>query len=510
MTKLDNSNPSDSTQGIQNQFEFVEAWDTQENAEADLPDEFSFGQFNSSQMGSARLTIEFAVDNGLEVASIFAHGKSNFTKRVIDRSEEKILVLKISPQLLEMWPVVIWANQADYLRPKYSNVTKISFPNDGSKKWTVPRSLNDLTDTMLDLPSGFVRAQIHKLGLGLERDYRAIFLSISEFPYIDEIRITEDDLVEISGSIYILGLRRFDALRKAIGGIRRKYRREATEDIKLLTYSNLQSSVDNALYPAQIRQMKPDALFELVKLGAENRTSNDRKAALNVVRAESKELVKTDPAELLKLRTEIELVTLDELIRKFEEMLGKKLKESQWQNFFEVNPFILSLVFAYPIFKLRGHASVGGIRIDGSGEKITDFLFKNIRTGNLALIEIKRPDTTLLYTHKAYRGGLYRPDGELCASVTQVLEQRFQLQTDFISKAYKSNLQNVHPYSIHCIVIAGITPESLDEKKSFELFRNSCKDVFIVTFDETLAKLREIRRVMGEQNSGMNMPETAL
>lgn len=306
-----------------------------------------------------------------------------------------------------------------------------------------------------------------------------------------------NDVVSTSGSVYMLGAQRFETLRRAVDGIRRRYRKEASEDIGLLAYTTLLTDIDESKYPVRKKKVKPNALFELVKLGGENgRSSYDRKAALSVVKSESKELAKTDPVELLKLKVEIEIVTLDELIKKFERMLSKELSEQKWQEFFDTNPFILSLLFAYPIFKLRGHASVGGMKLDGSGEKITDFLFRNIQTGNLALIEIKRPDTPLLWTQKSYRGGVFRPDSELCGAVTQVLDQRFQLQVDFAAKAYKSKLFNTHPYAIHCIVVAGMTPETDDERKSFELFRNSSKDVYIVTFNEALEKLREIRRVM--------------
>jgi len=76
-----------------------------------------------------------------------------------------------------------------------------------------------------------------------------------------------------------------------------------------------------------------------------------------------------------------------------------------------------------------------------------------------------------------------------------VLDQKYRLQNSFTQKAYESGLTNVHPYSIQCIVIVGRAPTGKDERKSLELFRNSTKDVTIVTFDELLEKLKEIQRV---------------
>jgi hypothetical protein len=499
MPNSENADPLGSAQVPEQEEDFLEPWNDDE-VDGSGPNESAFDGFDSSRMGDARLALETSTLDGLDTATIFASGpqsRSLFSSEGNNAPDSvKVLVFRISARKLEMWPVVVWSGQSRFLQAKYSSLQKLTLLRDGKSQWTVPQSLEDLEATLSDLPMGFLKQP--QFGIGLKKDYSQILRSIAQFQDIEEVVMPASDVVSTSGSVYTLGTQRFEALRRAVDGIRRRYRKEATEDIGLLAYTNLLTEVDESKYPVRKKAVKPNALFELVKLGGgERRTSDDRKAALSVVKAESKELAKTDPIELLKLKTEIEIVTLDELIKKFEGMLSKKLSEPKWQEFFDANPFILSLVFAYPIFKLRGHASVGGMKVDGSGEKITDFLFRNIQTGNLALIEIKRPDTPLLWTQKSYRGGVFRPDGELCGAVTQVLDQRFQLQIDFAAKAYKSKLLNTHPYAIHCIVVAGMTPETDDERKSFELFRNSSKDVSIVTFDETLEKLREVRRVMG-------------
>jgi len=61
---------------------------------------------------------------------------------------------------------------------------------------------------------------------------------------------------------------------------------------------------------------------------------------------------------------------------KYEEMLNKRLREGDWQSLFNENPFILSMAFSCPIIKLQDQSSVGGRKISGSGDKITDFLAK--------------------------------------------------------------------------------------------------------------------------------------
>ncbi len=83
------------------------------------------------------------------------------------------------------------------------------------------------------------------------------------------------------------------------------------------------------------------------------------------------------PQQLLQLRRDIELVTFEILIAKYEEMLAKNLPEARWQELFNENPFILNLAFGYPVIKIQDQAHVGGQKLSGSGETITDFLVKN-------------------------------------------------------------------------------------------------------------------------------------
>jgi hypothetical protein len=450
------------------------------------------------KMGDAELTLEKQEVGGEEITSVFAHGTvlGDFTDGELGEKEAvKKLVLRVSAHKLEMWPLKVWNTPYEFLVPKYGPLEKITVMREGRKKWTVPQTLDEIDSPLDKLPSSFIKRS--QFGFGLKKEYEVLVETLESMSDINELVLTDnEDEASVTGGVYSIGLFWFEALRKGIDTIRRRYRKEAKGDVTLLTYANLLTKVDQSQFPVRTKTVKPNALYELVKLGGANRSKEDLKAALSVVKEQAKELVKSEPVELLKLKNEIELVTLDELILRFEEMLTKKLPETTWQIFFEKNPFILSLIFIYPIIKLRGHASVGGTRIDGGGEKITDFLFRNMQTGNLALIEIKRPDTPLLHTNHPYRGGVFRPSAEISGAVTQILDQRFQLHTDFAALAYKSGLKDTHPYAVHCIVIAGKTPTSSDEKKSLELFRSSSKEVFVVTFDETLIKLKEIRRVM--------------
>src|SRR5260370_10650140 len=128
----------------------------------------------------------------------------------------------------------------------------------------------------------------------------------------------------------------------------------------------------------------------------------DQNAAIRLVDQNKKEIAQKAPQQLLQLRKDIELVTLEVLIQKFEAMLAKDLPEARWQGLFNDNPFILSLAFGFPIIAIKDLAFIGGKTFSGGGGKITDFLVKNSLTDNSALVEIKNSKAKLLTG--GYRG----------------------------------------------------------------------------------------------------------
>jgi len=184
------------------------------------------------------------------------------------------------------------------------------------------------------------------------------------------------------------------------------------------------------------------------------------------------------------------VVTLKQLIAKLDAMLSARHTEKQWQQLFLDNPFVLSLAFGLPIVSIGDQMSVGGRRLDGTGDKIVDFLHRNALTDNVSLVEIKTPGSKLLGTE--YRNGVYGPSAELTGAITQVLDQRYQLQRSIAVIKDTSRRSDIESYAIKCMIIIGTTPATPEAKKSLELFRNSLNDVLIVTFDELLTKLKHL------------------
>ena len=204
------------------------------------------------------------------------------------------------------------------------------------------------------------------------------------------------------------------------------------------------------------------------------------------------------PERLVRLKNDLELANLEGFINRFRGMLEEGHGEAAWQKFFDANPLILSLSFGCPIIMVGAQASVGGRRLFGGGEKITDFLMKNKMTNNAAVFEIKTPRAKLL--KRKFRHGVFSPSEILSASMVQALDQRYQFQREIFGIKSKSRNSDIESYAVQCCLVIGTIPESEDEKKSFELYRGNSKEVQIVTFDEMLEKLVQLKDLLASSD----------
>ena len=214
----------------------------------------------------------------------------------------------------------------------------------------------------------------------------------------------------------------------------------------------------------------------------------ERRAQLNQVKTSVGMLALEAPRELFELHAEIERVTLAKMIERYQEMLGQELHESHWQRFFEDNTFILSMVFARPVALLHSQFHARGSMIHGSGAHIGDLLFAQGR--ELAIVEIKKPSTPLMQTRPYRNQDVYGPHLQLSGAITQVLHQQGLMRSNWLSHSQDKSMRDFHPDTARCVVIAGTRPTEEGRSHSFDLFRNACKDVEVVTFDELLGKLQ--------------------
>jgi hypothetical protein len=369
---------------------------------------------------------------------------------------------------------------------KYLRIHKISLEGFG---FLAPQDPDEVAEMLVSFPTGLI--QNPDYGLGLRKEYRFIVEAIENAEKINHLQISKNKPTAILQNTYVLNLNHYNALRKAINNTHTLALNNARVEKNVLAYNSLLHETDGVTYPERHRPYRPDTIFRATRgETGEKLSDKDQLAAVTLVEESKNTLVKKHPQKLVQLQHDLELTTLKELIETMDTMLGKNLQEAKWQEFFVEYPFVLSLAFALPIIVIQGQVSVGGRSFSGKGEKIADFLVKNQLTGNLALVEIKTPQTNIL--GKQYRHSVYPLSQDLVSCITQTLDQRHKLQGELHTKKANSGMYDIEAYAVRCLVVVGTTPKAADQKKSFELARNNLHDVIVVTFNELLEKLQHI------------------
>jgi hypothetical protein len=412
-----------------------------------------------------------------------AEGKTVKPVRLLefDKAESRLTIRPIQTRL-----------SSDYFcTPKYAQIQTINVPMSGSL--ALPEDLDDVTGALLELPRGFTTDL--QYGLGLPMAYRPIIEAIERQTKCNEIYIAEDGPTSIDGKRFTVSITDFETIRQQMDrivsrGNTASLRVRQTEAYNWLTEYTDEKPIAYKRARHPMIQAFADAASETLPLDDETLDE-----LLSTVETVSRQMPKNSPQSLAKLRADVEFVELDILLIRYSNMLESGLGEKEWQAFFEENPFILSLGLGHPVVMVESQAAIGGRKFSRTGDKITDFLTKNPSTDNVAIFEIKHPGSKLVDTTE-YRGELFAPGRELVGSVTQALDQRYKLQYSMTTLQKASRIYDLESYSVRVCVVIGTTPAEPDEVKSFEIFRNTLRDVDVVTFDELYHRLQQLRQLM--------------
>ncbi|MCD0173131.1 Shedu anti-phage system protein SduA domain-containing protein [Micrococcus luteus] len=235
-----------------------------------------------------------------------------------------------------------------------------------------------------------------------------------------------------------------------------------------------------------------------------------------LISSEASPLSKANPALVVRVQKQAELVNLMGLIDKFESEIHKeKNNEEFWQEFFNNNNFALQQLFGHPTVWVTddGHAQVRAPKSDGKGAEIVDFLLMNPITKEGLVVEIKTPKANLMHKgkqgeYKPYRGkgssSVCLPSRDLQGSVSQALSQVESLQRRIHGHLEQDDpLRKIQFGSASGAVIIGNYKTLTDnEKRSFKLFRESHHNLVILTYDEVLERLRTLVEFLKGEGSG--------
>ena len=408
----------------------------------------------------------------------------------------KLLDINGQDKFLTIHPISTFGDKSDFLKPKYGQVERITLNRtdiilpgfDGA----VPETPEGVLEVLEELPSAFTKDYAY--GLGLAKQYRFIIDAAEELSDCTEIVVTSEYATGPNldnDQIFYIAEKDFDQARRTMNSIASLAQTAARAVKKVAAHNLLAERLGVPKLEPKAGRHPYRKLFTVVAQGKEVLSEEDQNAVIGALSSHAPSIAQVQPEKLAKLRGDIELVTLEALIKRYEVMLGEKLVEGRWQDFFNENPFILNMAYGYPVIKVRDQASVGGRKLSGDGEKIADFLVKNKLTNNTAIFEIKTPQSAIL-NGKPFRDGVYTPSANLSGSINQVLDQKYQFQKQFAQIKDNTRFYDIESYAVHCCLVIGRTPDGDDRKKSLELFRRNSKDVEIVTFDELLEKLKQL------------------
>ena len=404
--------------------------------------------------------------------------------------EVKLLEVELDGHYITMFPTNM-VSREKFLQPKYTQIQDITvrLPLDAD----FPSTEDDILDLLDDLPSCFVKD--FNYGLGFTQKHRHIARAIEELSDCVSVFIGRDfhTFTDTKRHDFYLSSADLDHVRRGIDRVVTTARNVAAAVNSATVYNFLAERVGEPEVPVRFgRSPLRKALTSKILQGDHFLPEDEQELFLDVLGANARQLAVGQPKRVALVQQELELANLDTIITRYEQMMHEREKEEAWQRFFSDNPFILSMGFGYPVVLVQEQAFIGGRDVSGKGDKIADFLFKNKITNNSAIVELKTPQAALL-SSKVFRRGVYGPHKELVEGLSQILDQKHRFEGEIAQIQRNSKRQDFETYSVRCCLLIGMAPEGEAQRKALELFRGNSKDVEVVTFDELLEKLRELR-----------------
>lgn len=413
-------------------------------------------------------------------------------RKIRENIQKEYLMLSFdsSSDIIIIYPLRTIRDE-DFLSARYDDFKEITFKgfcNILYEEYT-KEDCEDITTLFTTFPRGFIKTL--RYGLGLVRDYSFLINVINENDdSIKSLCICQDATHKTEDCLYI-NIDSFDRIIKHIDSIIRNTQ-SISRNMKWVDVYNFLSDItkkDKRKYltpKTDVGKLFYNFIHEEDKYDLSNRNPL------------VKSFVQKHPDTAEDIKKDIELTKFELFKDEFKKKLEGNHNENIWQKFFNKNFNILSFITGCPTIKIREQASVGGKKIDGTSEKIADFLVKNRINNNVALIEIKKPSTKII-KESSYRNNVYNVSDEIIGGITQVLDQKYQLNKHALLIKENSKI-DFETYNINCFLVAGKMPAGEEQKKSFELFRSNLKDVKIVTFDELYNFISDLYLFLNQKN----------
>lgn len=403
-------------------------------------------------------------------------------------SKKKKLLAEIDFQtnISKIYPIYTYEDSPKYLDSKY-DLNELVF--EGYKTEISKTSEN--MDGIYGLPKGFIKT-LH-YGLGLEKKYKVIITTLLKYHAdCERIILSKSRKTGIEKKDLIINDTDFDKIRRGIDRNHDLFQREATIAKESFIYDNVLNFTNPEKYPKLKIKPRKEVIYKVLR------------------NTDFKNLSKNDKQSLSRLKDNTDLSYLSILTNEFEQKLIHNHLEATYQSFFEENPLLLTMIAGSPYVQFKNQAYVGGKSFDNHNGQYPDFLQKHKITNNTFIVEIKTPQSLLLEKRPYRKTGVYSASKDLSGSISQILTQKYQLETDIASLMKNADDRDVEAYNVQGLIIIGRL-SSLEEKamkRSFELYRNNQKNLRIITYDECLEQLKSFIELLSKNKTIVDDEDT--
>ena len=353
------------------------------------------------------------------------------------------------------------------------------------------------------LPRGFKAT--YSSGLGIGSDYTRLIHEIESRTDCTTLRLTQQasEHEGPEGDTFTVTLALFADF---VAAVKRNKGRSTTALGRVLR-AEAQNALADLLHeakvePAYARNEVINNLTREIAYGHVT-TPSDRALLLEAASNAAAEVARESPSTLVRLRNDIELVSLEALVTRFEADLkgGHATSEPHWQAFFDQNQFALQLVFSMPTVIRSSQAPVAPAGHSGTGARIADYLAANITTRTAVIVEIKTPSTKLMRSGTPYRGEshskVYAPHNDMAGAVAQVQSQMVSLREHFKTMADDTTRDlNVASDLRSALIIGRFDSLEGEQRDSFLRYREGTSNVEILCYDELLDRLKELLKFL--------------
>ena len=236
---------------------------------------------------------------------------------LLDNGSGWHLLLMVTSEYLTIYPINARSEHSEYGKPKYDTIQSIVVTRPVFQEYPHPNNQDELEDLLGLLPVGLTKDW--RYGLGFHYEYRYIIQALNDLEGIDTLFLHGGQGnfdAKIEGNHFCLGVAQLEKMERSLDRLTQRHQRETAADKKLVCYTGLLHKAAPELYPPRERKLPPDLLANLVALGsvAPRLSPKDQKQAVMLAQQSVSALAKSAPKTLYQLKSEIELITLGELI----------------------------------------------------------------------------------------------------------------------------------------------------------------------------------------------------